>query len=309
MSRAFAMRQELANVAEQSCSQASREITHLREQPENAGRNNRYFLGTANSISSRRLAASGSPGQIENAITRRQLTVTGTGESQNIFAAFIGPETTPVSVQRVCAIADPNTTTGPGTLLFMESFETGHSVAANNWSVLQNWNGWVTQNAGVEINGLPTLSAGTIRFGNFFAELDSHCYVAGCQSNSALSRILRLTPGDYEIRYWYISRVRNTNPTWSGVVACGAGAALEPYRAWNGETNRIDVYVEREGNYNFSAANIVDSCVYADEWIERRVSVRVTNAGNYRISWKASGRQDTVGGLIDYIRICRGTCP
>ncbi|WP_282007918.1 TadE/TadG family type IV pilus assembly protein [Brevundimonas aveniformis] len=308
LSRAFGLRQELANVSELSCSQSSREITYLRSQPANARRSNSYFLSTANTVSARRLSASGTSGEIRNSISGSTLTVTGTGSSDNVFAAVMGANTTPVSVTRSCQIADPGAGS-PGTLLFMESFETGHSVASNNWGVLQNWNGWMTFNAGIEINGLPELSAGTIRFGNFFAELDSHCFVSGCQSNSTMSRILRLTRGDYEIRYWYISRVRNPNPAFAGAIGCGAGAALEPYRAWQNETNRIDVYAEREGDYTFAASNIVDSCVYADQWVERRIPFRASRDANYRFSWRASGQQDTVGGLIDYIRICRGTCP
>jgi len=124
-----------------------------------------------------------------------------------------------------------------------------------------------------------------------------------------MSRRMRFTPGDYEIRYWYISRVRNSDPAFAGAVGCGSGAALTPYRAWQNETNRIDVYVEKAGDYTYATRNIVDSCVYTDQWVERSIRFRVNQESEYRISWRAAGKSDSVGGLIDYIRICSRTCP
>lgn len=303
MSRAYSMRQDLANVVEMSCSQSAREITYKRGQSGNSTRNASYFLSDADRISARRLSASGVPGAIRNSISGDVLTVTGSANSPNSFAAILGAETTPVGVVRSCSAPRPDVTTSPGALLFMESFETNHPVAPNRWAIYQNWNGWDTDGTrGIEINGLPELSAGSIRFGNFFAELDSW-------ANSTMSRRMRFTPGDYEIRYWYISRVRNPDPAFAGVVACGSGAALEPYRAWRNETNRIDVYVEKAGEYTFAARNMVDSCVYTDQWVERRIRFTVARESEYRISWKAAGQSESTGGLIDYIRICSRTCP
>lgn len=309
LTRAYAVRQHLANVVELSCSQSALEISYLRGLEDNKGKAASAFVSVADAVSARRLAASGDLGVIANSISGDTLTVSGRAESQNAFASILGAATLPVGASRQCDVGGGIPGNGRGSVLFMESFETEHKVASNSWGVLQNWNGWVTEGGGVEINGIPSLSAGTIRFGNFFAELDSHCYVAGCQSNSALSRIMRLTPGDYEVRYWYISRVRNADPTWAGVVGCGDAGQIQPYRAWNQETNRIDFYVEKEGAYTFSPANIMDSCVYTDHWVERRVKFRVASEANYRISWRAAGLQDTLGGLIDYIRICSGICP
>ena len=94
-------------------------------------------------------------------------------------------------------------------------------------------------------------------------------------------------------------------------MACGAtetDPSVAPYRSWNEETNRIEVFVEREGDYSFDAKNLVDVCVYADEWIQRTVNFQVQEAGEFRISWRAAGRQDTVGGLIDYLQLCKDAC-
>lgn len=303
MSHAYSVRQELTNVVELSCSQSGREISYQRGKPENASRPASDFRSTANRISARRLSASGLGGTIRNTISGDVLTVTGSAESANSFAVVLGAETTPVGVVRSCSVARPDPSTTPGTLLFMESFESNHPVGLNRWAIYQNWNGWDTEGTrGIEINGLPELSAGTIRFGNFFAELDSW-------ANSTMSRRMRLAAGEYEIRYWYISRVRNPDPAYAGALGCGSGAALEPYRAWRNETNRIDLYVERSGNYTYAPANMVDSCVYTDQWVERRIRFRVASEAEYRISWKAAGQNESTGGLIDYIRICSRTCP
>lgn len=303
LARAYQVRQELTNVAELSCSQSSREITYQLGRPENTERTAESFLGEANRISARRLSASGIPGSVQNSISGDVLTVTGAASSSNAFAAIMGAEATPVGVVRTCSVARPATGTTSGSLLFMKSFETNHSIALNRWAIYQNWHGWDTEGTrGIEINGMPSLSAGEIRFGNFFAELDSW-------ANSTMARRMRFPPGEYEIRYWYISRVRTTDPAYAGVVGCGSAADVQPYRAWRNETNRIDLYVEREGNYTYAPANIVDTCVYTDHWVERQIRFRVNQEAEYRISWKAAGQNESTGGLLDYIRICSRSCP
>lgn len=290
-------------MVELSCSQSAREISFERGRPENYELTAASFQGEADRISARRLSASGVPGEIRNSISGDVLTVTGSARSPNAFAAILGAESTPVGAVRECSVARPLPGSNPGALLFMESFEVNHPVTPNSWAIFQNWNGWDTEGTrGIEINGLPELSAGTIRFGNFFAELDSW-------ANSTMARRMRFTPGDYEVRYWYISRIRNPDRAFAGVVACGSGAVLEPYRAWRNETNRIDLYIERSGDYTYAPRNMVDSCVYTDQWVERRIRFRVRQTGEYRISWKAAGQNESTGGLIDYIRICSRTCP
>lgn len=303
VTHAYAVRQNLANVVELSCSQSAIEITYQRGKTENADRQADSFTGVANRISARRLSASGIDGNIQNSISGDVLTVTGEANSANQFSSIFGADTTPVGMKRTCSVAKSAPGSTPGSVLFMESFEVNHPVAPNSWAIYRNWNGWDTVGSrGIEINGLPQLSAGSIRFGNFFAELDSW-------ANSTMARLMRLPRGDYEVRYWYISRVRNPDPAFSGVVASGSGAVLEPYRAWRDETNRIDVYVEKSGNYTYAPANMVDSCVYTDQWVERIIKFTVTEESEYRISWRASGRNESTGGLIDYIRICSRTCP
>ncbi|MFE1600900.1 hypothetical protein [Methylobacterium sp. ID0610] len=54
---------------------------------------------------------------------------------------------------------------------------------------------------------------------------------------------------------------------------------------------------------------MADVCVQSNTWTERIINFQVLTTSDYRISWRAAGRQDTYGGLIDNIRVCRNTCP
>jgi len=320
LSNAMAHRQKIANALEIACVQSAIEINHKIANGSDAGSD--FGPDTVIPIANARILAAGinSGVNVTGTTALTDITIEGHSSSTAHFSQIAGIQSMPVKVKRECRFALPEQIKPPGQTLFVESFEQGHSVSRNSWTVLgQNgsspggatWNSWQTHNAGIEINGMPQLSGGTIRFGNFFAELDSHCFVAGCNSNSAMSRVLDLQPGDYQVSYWYTSRIKNSASSWRGTVACGAtdsASAVAPYRSWNEETNRIEVFVEQKGDYTFDSKNMVDVCVYADEWVHRTVSFEVQEADEYRISWRAAGRQDTVGGLIDYLQLCKDAC-
>ncbi|MEY4241645.1 MAG: hypothetical protein RJA14_1341 [Pseudomonadota bacterium] len=318
---AMSHRQKIASALEIACVQSALEINYKIANGSDAEAD--FGPGTVVPIANARITAAGinSGVDVTGETSLTDITIEAQGGSAAHFSQIAGVTSLPVTVKRECRFALPEQVTPPGETLFVESFEQGHSVARNSWTVLgQNgnrpsgavWNDWQTHNAGVEINGIPQLSGGTIRFGNFFAELDSHCYVPGCNSNSAMSRIVELRPGNYRVGYWYTSRIKNNVASWRGVVACGpteTDPAVASYRSWNQETNRIELFVEREGDYSFAARNMVDVCVYADQWVHRTIDFQVQEAGEYRISWRAAGRQDTTGGLIDHLQLCRDACP
>lgn len=241
--------------------------------------------------------------------------VSATGEMKLIFSVF-DREKLSFSTTRTCALSPAEV----GELLVTESFERpSHNVNYNSWTVLTGtsknsadnrykWNGnWETQNAGIEINGQRELASNSIRFGDFFAELDSHCYVTNCNSNSAMAYYRKLTPGKYQIRYWYIARVRDSSIP--GKTICGKTSSEVSYYTKDEQTNRIEVYVEKSGDYNFKPENMVDVCVQSDSWIERVIDFTVDKEREYKVTWRAAGKQDTLGGLIDNLRICRNGCP
>ncbi|AMJ58943.1 TadE/TadG family type IV pilus assembly protein [Bosea sp. PAMC 26642] len=307
MTRAIALRQQVASAIELACKQSAIEVDYKASKSATPDKDN-YKPFVDQLIQARLTSASLTGVAASSVVDTKKISITASTVSPNVFAKVLNFDTVPISLTRECA----RSSTPPpvqGTVLFSESFEVNHNVASNDWTVLKNWNGWTTKDAGIEINGMPQLSGNTIRFGNFFAELDSDCLGASnCQANSTMSRELTLAPGKYELRYWYISRVRNPAANYVGKVICGTDADVA-WATWEGQTNRIEVFFEKQGSYNFAAKDMVDVCVHTDQWTERKIPIVVTSNAKYRISWRAAGRQDTYGGLIDYLRFCSNTCP
>lgn len=312
LSQAASRRQRIASAVELGCQHASQEISYQKRQT-NADPKKDY-TATVNQIINAKVNAVDKTGisnaGVTSSIAKDVITVTAAATSANAFGKVMGFETVSLRVERNCTVLAAATA---GKVLFTESFENNHNVASNSWTVLKNWNGWTTVNGGIEINGIPELAANTIRFGNFFAELDSHCYVSNCHTNSAMWREFTLTTGTYELSYWYISRVRN--PAYAGQTLCAyktdSQAVWDKLDAatWEGQTNRIEVFFEKNNSYTLSTTNRVDVCVHTDKWTERKISLNVTSSGTYRIYFRAAGREDTYGGLLDYIRFCSGKCP
>ena len=271
------------------------------------------------------------------------IVVTSSGSIDLVFKIVLSKDTIDFTLTRTCAV-DSTGATAPGSLLISESFENNHNVVSNGWSVFQNWNGWATTNAGIEVNGQSQLTGDSIRFGSYFAELDSDCLgktkLACPRTNSAMSRTVNLTKGTtYQIRYWYVARKKSDNPYPGKSTVCSTSAsttgaqrdaevdaAYAAAGSQDGQTRRIELYVEP---YNFlklgggfidfalsllglgntDYTNLADVCIWSDDWTERVYTFKATQTSQYRITWAAAGLEDTYGGLIDYLRICQGACP
>ena len=312
ISRAAAFKQRLWSAAELSCRHAALNVNTARK--DNKNKDYTYMVTDAvqKNFRAKGFDSINSPNP---SLTSTNIQINATGNMPLYFSSVLNIPSMSFSLVENCAVTPTGYDPDDKVLLFAESFEKGHSVPANSWTVLQNWNGWKTKDAGVEINGQRELSGNTIRFGDFFAELDSHCYVSGCHSNSTMSYERLLDPGTYEVSYWYIARKRF--PEYANQIICSTdaemtGDARHDKVAWaniEDQTNRIELYVEKANDYNFDRKNMVDVCVAADKWIERKIQFKVKNEATYRISWRAAGREDTYGGLIDYLRICQNACP
>jgi Flp pilus assembly protein TadG len=326
LSQAAARRQRIASEVEMGCREASLEIN--RQSRQTGANPNTDYTPVANDVIRGRVNALPQGGvsgvTVNSVLANNIITATATANSNNTFGGILGYETISLRVERRCNYALNVAPPAAGSVIFAESFEANHNVASNSWTVLNNWNGWTTQSGkgGIEINGIPELAANTIRFGNFFAELDSHCYSSGCKTNSNMWREFKdLAPGSYELSYWYISRVRN--PAYATQTLCAyktdAKAVWDKLKAatWEGQTNRIETFIQRKKTNGYDAvtidkndtADLVDVCVHTDKWTERKITLTVATKGTYRIYFQAAGREDTYGGLIDYIRFCSGVCP
>lgn len=331
-SQAAARRQRIASEIEIGCREASLKINSQSKQT--GADPKKDYTPVANTEIRAKVNGLSQPGvngvTVTSTLANNVITAVATASSMNSFGGILGYDTISLRIERRCdyVLGTPGTPpgtpgTGTGKVLFVESFETGHNVASNSWTVLNNWNGWTTQSGkgGIEINGIPELAANTIRFGNFFAELDSHCYVSNCKTNSNMWReFTNLEVGDYELSYWYISRVRNA--AYANQTLCAystdAKAVWDKVKAatWESQTNRIEVFFQKKSSSYATpskdvdkATDQVDVCVHTDKWTERKIPLKITTKGTYRIFFQAAGREDTYGGLIDYIRFCSGSCP
>lgn len=165
------------------------------------------------------------------------------------------------------------------------------------------------------------------------------CLNAGQTTNSSINMPLTLDVGTYEIQYVYTARknvgayqypndaVICSNPadtdglTRDGDVA--KDAAGDSTVALDGQTRRIELWVEPQfsgylsDNQSLTAATnpnyvknyMVDVCVWSKPWVQRSYKFTVKQKQEYRVSWRAAGLDDSVGGLIDNLLVCENRCP
>lgn len=170
---------------------------------------------------------------------------------------------------------------------------------------------------------------GTVPEGNFSGELDCDDGT-GRKGNSAISTLAYLAAGTYELRYFFTSRV--TYPNYDPPYLCGSKATdlswandtnssgspvanalrsnqINVYLDLNPANNQTPLHTTLDGQVQLGGSNLIDMCVHSSGWIERSVDVNVTTPGYYWLSFAADGENDSYGGQIDNIRLCRVTCP
>jgi hypothetical protein len=64
-----------------------------------------------------------------------------------------------------------------------------------------------------------------------------------------------------------------------------------------------------DGTMSLAGSNLIDSCVYSTNWVQRSVRIYVTTAGYYWLSFSADGANNSYGGQLDNIQLCIATCP
>ncbi|GJE54969.1 TadE/TadG family type IV pilus assembly protein [Methylobacterium thuringiense] len=166
------------------------------------------------------------------------------------------------------------------------------------------------------------------------------CSANGQTTNSSINMPFNdLKVGVYEVRYVYNARknipgvyeyndsvICSSVPGTDGLTRnsdVAKNAAGVSTTSLDYQTRRIELWVEPESsgylsdsqsltatsNASYMQKYMVDVCVWSKVWTERSYRFTVTKQQNYRVSWRAAGRDDSYGGLIDYIRICRNACP
>lgn len=189
---------------------------------------------------------------------------------------------------------------------------------------------WYTTGYCLETDSVGFINA-TVPEGTQAAELDCD-NGSGTAGNSAISTLVPLAVGNYELRYFYRSRV--IYPNYDPTYICGSVAADTSWAndttinpAWapyigttSLRTNQINVYLDKQttntppthttldGKVQLAGSNMIDTCVYSYQWVERSVRIKVTTLGNYWLTFAADGANDSFGGQLDKIRLCEGTC-
>jgi hypothetical protein len=150
----------------------------------------------------------------------------------------------------------------------------------------------------------------------------------GTAGNSAISTEVYLAAGNYELRWWYASRVDYLD--YEPAYICGSAASDTSWAndtnssggpvsgAWR--NNQINVYLDRnttgappmhttlDGSEQLAGSAMIDTCVYATNWVQRSVRIKVTAPDNYWLTFAADGQNDSYGGQTADLQICQGTC-
>jgi hypothetical protein len=198
---------------------------------------------------------------------------------------------------------------------------------ANNVYTGSNGVNWVVMGYCVETDRTGVINS-TSPQGNYTAELNcDNGY--GTAGDSSISTKKYFNVGEYELRYNYRGRV--DYPDYDPTYICGSQLsdgswATDTYVSYgsvasNAKNNQIDVFFDadnnnsapthliNDGTMSLAGSNLIDSCVYSYNWIQRSVRIYVTTAGYYWLSFAADGTNNSFGGQLDNITLCVATCP
>jgi hypothetical protein len=164
------------------------------------------------------------------------------------------------------------------------SFEdvTGGTVLldSGSWKVYGTLPGWTTVSGnGIEVQTNPTLGFIDAQDGNRYVELDSH---PGGGSNTTMRQQVHLGVGSYDLSFFFSPRTRDAST--NGIfysVAEALGGGLLSYGEVTGPGGPYQV----------------------GTWTEVVSRFTVSTAGLFNLDFGATGREDTLGGLIDNVSI------
>jgi hypothetical protein len=164
--------------------------------------------------------------------------------------------------------------------------------------------------------------------GNYTAELNCD-NGSGTAGDSSISTKVYLNVGEYELRYYFRGRV--DYPDYDPEYICGTQTSDISWAtntnvnygsiSNNAKNNQIDVFLDpdnnnsapthliNDGTMSLAGVNVIDSCVYSYNWVQRSVRIYVTTAGYYWLSFAADGTNNSYGGQLDEIQLCVATCP
>ncbi len=144
---------------------------------------------------------------------------------------------------------------------------------SRNWQVYNSIDGWSTvSGAGIEIQSNATLGGIDAQNGDKYVELDSH----NAGSNSKMAQSVELHAGSYRFSFYYAPRTTRTNS--NGIEYSIGDFVMGTVTGPNAEYPRL-------------------------QWTLVTEIFEVDDYGFYDLSFAATGREDTLGGLIDNVDI------
>jgi len=359
LTRAYQTRQKLAEVAMLSCQYATRPVIVEPVAASNSGTQERNdYISTVTSfvnksLTSQKLAFTQTNGTPFTYTTNGSAQVTLTATVPTVFMQIVHVNTIPLTVAANCFNAPSQVATSTSPYLVNESFETHvsthftwylpdgttktsgsggsipkvNSFNANNIYTGSGGTKWVIMGYCVETDGVGQINS-TAPDGSYTAELNCD-NGSGTAGDSSISAKVYLNVGEYELRYFYRSRVAYNDYTPAYICGSQIGDVswATDSNSSGGPTanavknNQIDVFLDpdnnnsapthliNDGTMSLAGSNVIDSCIYSWNWIERSVRIDVTTAGYYWLSFAADGTNNSFGGQLDNIRLCVATCP
>jgi len=148
------------------------------------------------------------------------------------------------------------------------------ATTGSSWDVFSEISGWKTTNgAGIEVQTNRTLGSIDAHSGQHYIELDSH---PRANSNSTMSQDVTLGVGKYELSFWYSPR--NSNASSNGIEYSVSGLLLDT--------------ITGPGASPLTAVGT---------WTLITALFHVETAGDYTLSFEATGKQNTLGGFVDTV--------
>ncbi|HUO23943.1 MAG TPA: hypothetical protein VMU59_15620 [Caulobacteraceae bacterium] len=358
-SRAFVARQELSNVATMTCQYSTRPTVYQVAFGNNNGLQtyatqvnafatqslaNQQFSLTQTNATPFTYTALGSNGQVSLAAT-----------VPTLFLPIVSINNLPVSVTITCAQGQTQTQNSggntPGSVVLSESFEnsacsgtcwstfqpdgTKNNLSPTTYSTFSNVVGyvgtsgseWTIMGYCLEVDTVGLIKS-TVADGTHSAELDCD-NASGSAGNSSISNKTFYSPGVYEIRFAYASRI--DYPNYDPMYICASTAADLAWANDGSESgsprgsnitrsNQMNVYFDADqngvapthttldGTQTLAGSNLIDECVYGPNWVQRSVTINVTTAGYYWLSFAADGGNDSYGAQVDAIEVCHVAC-
>lgn len=150
-------------------------------------------------------------------------------------------------------------------------------TAGRSWDVWTELPGWQTSSgAGIEVQTDRTLNIIDAHHGAYYVELDSH----GANSNTTMYQDVELEAGTYELSFFYSPRraEADTNGIAYSVLASSGSLLSETITGPGGGVPRRS-------------------------WTEVTQRFTLTQSETIRLSFTATGTQDTYGGFLDDVSL------